>query len=215
METRNALCGLMSGRLGWPITQPCAPLWTRVKARLKMPPWLAGLAAAGMCVASANGANSSVIFVNTLGPGSQTGLVLGMDFVVHSTVTVTEMGVFDSDGDGFFDGDDLFLDCMAENLPTVGIYRLSGPSAQFVTGTLIASSEVSFCGADPGVLDGGSRFKPVTPFDLVPGNYSIVASGFEFNRSGNTGFGTDFTSFDDLSGALTVVSGGGRSVALL
>ena len=210
METRNSLCGLISGRLGWLITQPCAPLWTRVKARLKMPTWLAGLAAAGMCVASANADTSSIVFVNETKVGNQQDVVVGMDFIVNRTVTVTEMGIFDSDSDveAFAPGNTL----------TVGIFRLSGPSGPLVTGTLIASSMATFDNTCPGTLNGFSRFKSVTPFDLVPGDYSIVASGFDSSGSfgsvgndqlGNNSFGGISTSFDDLSVALTVVNGGG------
>src|ERR1035441_5837234 len=86
-----------------------------------------------------NARGNTIVFVNQPGIGSQQGFVLGMDFVVNTPVTVTELGAFDSGGDGF------------ANTIHVGIYNVNTAallgSADLIgtVGTLIAGSQYSRC----------------------------------------------------------------------
>ncbi len=88
-----------------------------------------------------------------------TGSNLGVDFQVIRPITVTELGVFDSGQDGI--------------AGTLGVSLWSR-----TTGELLAGK--TFIG-DAGVLEEGtgSRFLPLDePVFLMPGDYSVVASGF-------------------------------------
>lgn len=134
----------------------------------------------------------TIVFDNALQAGSQQNYVLGMDFVVNSAVTVTQLGSFDSNGDGF------------RNTIDVGIFDLGG--------SLVGTS-ASLTGL-VGTLINGSRFVPVVPFVLDPGTYSIVAAGYTTtgsgtDLSGNTGLG-GITAFNSVGGALSLVPQGGR-----
>ena len=141
-----------------------------------------------------NAQANTIVFVNEPGLGSQQNFVLGMDFVVHTAVTVTELGAFDSGGGGFSDG------------ISVGIFDLTSQSLLGSSATIIGTA---------GTLIGGSRFVSVTPFTLNPGTYSIVAAGWALggpDLSGNTGLGTPpgMTSFNSDGGAISMVTQGGR-----
>jgi hypothetical protein len=93
---------------------------------------------------------------------------LGLDFNVNAghPIIVSNLGVFDSNGDGF------------TGTVNVAIFDRNttaqvGPTATFAgtTGTLL----------------NGNRFLAVTPFVLPPGNYSVVTVGFSnTDPSGNT-----------------------------
>jgi hypothetical protein len=139
--------------------------------------------------ASANAA--TIVFTTTVEAGTQQGWLLGMDFTVNSDVTVTQLGAFDSDGDGF------------QNTVSVAIFDLDGNmvgSAAYFTGT-----------TDP--LIGGSRFQAVTPFTLQAGTtYSIVSAGYLVGSADYNGNSQSpgFTTFNNLGGALTLVDNGGR-----
>ncbi|MCH2129306.1 MAG: lamin tail domain-containing protein [Pirellulaceae bacterium] len=115
----------------------------------------------------------------------------GHDFTVHSTITVTQLGVFDSGADG-----------LSRNL-TAELWTRSGNS-----GTLI--TDLDFTIGDPGVLTDSSRFKPLpTPVVLSPGDYTIAAHGFGSNeKAGHEGFGgptSAFKTLDDGGGAISFV----------
>src|SRR5262249_37183652 len=95
---------------------------------------------------------------------------MGMDFKVARRIYVYELGVFDSDGDGF------------RGTLAAGLYALTRPKEPLVT--------LTFTPRAPGVLRGGSRFLPLAcPLELPAGfQGSIVASGFsEADRNGNVG----------------------------
>ena len=134
-----------------------------------------------------NARGNTIVFVNQPGIGSQQGFVLGMDFVVNTPVTVTELGAFDSGGDGF------------ANTIHVGIYNVN-------TAALLGSADLI---GTAGTLIDGSRFVSVTPFTLNPGMYSIVAADFvgADDFSGNTGLGTPpgVTSFNSDGGAISLL----------
>jgi hypothetical protein len=96
---------------------------------------------------------------------------LGRKFTVKSgfTITVSSLGAFDSDADGFASGTTI----------TVGIVKQSD-------GSTVGQIE-TFTSTSPGTLSGNFRFKDITPFDLVPGQYQIVAVGFNSNdKNGNS-----------------------------
>src|ERR1035438_4853570 len=105
------------------------------------------LAMAAALIVASNARGNSIVFVNQPGNGSQQGFVLGMDFVVNTPVTVTELGAFDSGGDGF------------ANTIHVGIYNVN-------TAALLGSADLI---GTVGTLIAGSRFVSVTPFTLNPG----------------------------------------------
>lgn len=147
-----------------------------------------GAVATALTLTGSSKANT-IVFNNALQHGTQQDYVLGMDFNVNSAVTVTDLGAFDSDGNGFF------------GTISVGIFKLDGTQV---------GATASFSGA-AGTLIGGSRFLPIAPFTLSPGTYSIVAAGFTLGDefSGNTGMG-GVTSFDSVGGKLAIVLKGGR-----
>jgi hypothetical protein len=99
--------------------------------------------------------------------------------------------VFDSGGDGVKGGDTL----------TAQLYSRTGD-----TGKLLAS--VSFTAADPGTLDGDSRFKNLpAAIVLEPGSYCIAGYGFsDANPNGNThgGMPQDWST-DDGGGLINFV----------
>ncbi len=141
----------------------------------------------------------TIIFNNVPSSGSQNNYALGMDFIVNSPVTVTQLGAFDStnNGAGF-------------NGPiTVGIFSVSNASPGG-SGTLVGTSVI--LNGTAGTPVGGSRFVSVTPFTLTPGLYSIVAAGFglgtDFNGNSQTPGENDIFNAD--GGNLTLVSKGGR-----
>jgi hypothetical protein len=152
---------------------------------------VAVLAVGALCAAATSARATTIVFDNPVQTGSQSGWLLGMDFTVNTgrTVTVTELGAFDDNGDGFG----------SDNIQ-VGIFD--------VTTGLPVGSSATFTGSN-GTLVGGSRFLPVAPFVLDAGTYSIVAVGFASSQSGNSGIG-GVTSFNSLGGSLTLLANGGR-----
>ncbi len=115
----------------------------------------------------------------------------GHDFDVNSTISITQLGVFDSGADG-----------LSRKL-TAEIWSRSGNS-----GTRL--STMQFTSSDPGTLVDSNRFKSLdTPVVLVPGSYSVVAYGYGFNeRAGHEGFagpGQAFKTLNDGGGLLSFV----------
>ncbi|MCI0335495.1 MAG: hypothetical protein L0228_19995 [Planctomycetes bacterium] len=96
---------------------------------------------------------------------------VGMDFIVNEfPISVSSLGFFDADQNGLSTAT-IRVDLWSRNdqgTPTV-------PAGD----TGIASlANISFTSADVGTLEGGSRFKAITPIELSPGAYTIVAQGF-------------------------------------
>lgn len=106
----------------------------------------------------------------TIGNEAIPGLGVGNDFRVVSPVVITQLGVFSSGANGI----------QGSAVLTVQIYERNGMS-----GTLLGT--LTFDAANPGQLVGGSLFKPLpVPLTLLPGNYSVVAYGFDaVNPEGN------------------------------
>lgn len=129
-------------------------------------------------------------------PGTQNyGGSLGMDFVVVQPLLVTQLGVFDDGANGL------------RTTLTAQLWRRDDRGTPTAFGddrgaNLLAA--LTFTSADPGTLDGGSRFKPLPqPLALVPGSYTMVAYGYnDAERNGNTGTGSG-------SEALFTDTGGG------
>lgn len=94
---------------------------------------------------------------------------LGMDFDVNTPIQISQLGVFDHLSDGI------------TGSITVGIFDRN-------TGTLVSGLSATITGvSDP--LVGGHRMHSITPVTLAPGNYSVVAVGFNStDLNGNSGF---------------------------
>jgi hypothetical protein len=106
----------------------------------------------------------------TLGNEAIQGLGVGNDFRVVSPIAITQLGVFNSGTNGI----------QGSAVLTVQIYERNGSS-----GTLLGT--LTFDATNPGQLVGGSLFQPLAvPLALLPGNYSVVAYGFDaLNPEGN------------------------------
>ncbi len=159
--------------------------------------WAVGKAAVGFnlgqgAVLEAGGGGEFTAFgvqSGTVGNQAYSG-ALGMDFTVTEEVRVTDLGVFDDGSDG------LALTINAQ------LWSRSGN-----TGVAILASE-TFTPGDPGTLDGGSRFKPLSEVVvLVPGDYTMVAYGYgAAERNGNQGSNDDWN-IDGAGGILQFVGG--------
>ncbi len=129
--------------------------------------------------------------VTTIQTGNQafTGS-LGMDFDVLTgkSILVTDLGVFDSGGDG--------------------IVGTTLHAAIFNRDTQIkVTNIVDFSTSSPGDLIGGSRFKDVADVTLGPGHYSIVAWGYnDSEKNGNLAYsGISASTMNDGGGLISFV----------
>lgn len=134
-----------------------------------------------------------VAFASTRGTGNQSWQgALGMDFRVKAgkSITVTQLGTFDSKQDGF-----------ASDVQ-VGIFRLSDGVLMGVSATLNTGNSA---------LDGESRFFDVADFTLAAGDYSIVEYGLNkagSNENGNTSGGAGGPIEDSGGGLISFINGG-------
>jgi len=108
-------------------------------------------------------------------PAGQTGVSswagwLGTDFIVERELEITQLGVFDSASDGIVGTLEARLHRLNDNgTPDV----TTDDSSEEILATL------SFDSSNPGTLNGGMRYKPLTaPITLVPGRYFIEGRGF-------------------------------------
>ncbi len=86
------------------------------------------------------------------------------DFEVLAPITVSQLGMFDSGGDGI----------QGSGSVIIQLYQASGKK-----GTLLLET-ATFDAANPGELRGGFRFKPLPrPVTLWPGRYTFTANGFD------------------------------------
>jgi hypothetical protein len=156
--------------------------------------------------------NANPIFNNARQTGNWWGYCIGMDFVVNSSVTVSALGTFDSNLTGLTDPvtTDQINNSLAQGISSgdapiiqVGIFNVA-------TGVEV-SPTASFFYNDPNIDSyyaiAGSIFQNITPFNLDPGTYAIVAAGYNYLLS----FGNIFEplapatpTFDDLDGALSL-----------
>ena len=94
--------------------------------------------------------------------GNQAFSGVGVRFSVNSAVTVSELGIFDSNQDGI----------AAPSTAPLSAYLLNN------AGGVVAS--ITFDSTSPGTLDAASkyRFKPITTVTLPPGIYILVGYGW-------------------------------------
>ena len=112
---------------------------------------------------------------------------LGMRFSVNSPISVTRLGAFDSDQNGF------------NSTITVAIVDAAGTVVVPSTGTPLTLT--GFIGTYNGPFQMVGGFTPVT---LTSGDYTVVAFGYgpsEFN--GNTNFGSSVAPTNDGGGLIT------------
>ena len=155
--------------------------------------WMTGPTGVGFDV---GGASDIVAYGNLAGGAGGSpvsGMALGHDFVVNSTITVTSLGVFDSGADG-----------LSRTLTS----ELWSRSESGNDGTKLAS--LDFTSGSPGTLIDSNRFKSLDPpLFLEPGDYTIVAYGYgSGEKSGHEGFGgpgSEFKTLDDGGGAISFV----------
>ena len=113
----------------------------------------------------------------------------GHDFVANSTITVTQLGVFDNAADG-----------LSRTL-TAELWSRNGDRPARL-------AKLEFTSAQPGTLVESNRFKElVTPLVLSPGDYTIVAHGYGSGEpAGHEGFGgpgPEFKTLNDGQGAIS------------
>ena len=91
------------------------------------------------------------------------------DFEVLKPVTIWSLGAFDSSGDGI----------QGSTVLTIQLHQKSGTQSDLLL------ESVSFDAVNPGELIGGYRSKPLArPVTLLPGCYTIAASGFDGQNPG-------------------------------
>ena len=125
---------------------------------------------------------------------------LGIDFIVNSGgALLTSLGAFDSNGDGINSAGGLTAQLWRRNS--------NGTPDNFAddTGTLITSE--TFSAASPGSLEGSYRFKNLaSSLSLAPGDYSIVAFGYDANEMNGNIFTPDNVPYsDEGNGTITFV----------
>jgi len=135
----------------------------------------------------------------TLGNEAVPNLVVGNDFDVESPVTISQLGVFNSGGNGIQGSSEL----------TVQLYERNGNSGMLL-------ETLNFDAASPGRQITGNLFKPLAnPVTLLPGSYTIVAYGFDAaNPEGNAGVppycGSQLPWSGNNGGGLIQFTGSGR-----
>jgi hypothetical protein len=97
---------------------------------------------------------------------------IGMDFAVNTPIEISSLGVFDHLGDGI------------SGTLTATIWDLATQSP-------VPGATASFTNADPGILNGSARLKPISAITLAPGLYSIASAGhnaidLDYNPATNT-----------------------------
>ncbi len=163
------------------------PLW-RSSVAFSTSGWTNGKAAAGFGSLAFPGASGTVAYrVPTGTVGNQSyGGTLGLAFVVNESVLVSELGCFDSGGNGL--GSNITVQLYARNT--------NGTPTNFADDTAGAVlTSATFTTAAPGTLLEGNRYKRLAvPLTLAPGSYTIVAYGYsasEMNGNFTTAWETD------------------------
>ncbi len=110
---------------------------------------------------------------------------LGNDFDVNSPIAIISLGVFDDDADGISGSIDVHIFDLINPVPPL--------ASKMITGA-----------GDP--LMGEFRFKDITPLILAPGNYSVVAYGFD---------GTDENGNENVGDIPLVTDGGGGLISFI
>jgi hypothetical protein len=158
--------------------------------------WTGGAASLGFGGRDSNETTTAFLIPEGTSGNQNFGGSLGLDFIVIEPVLVTELGAFDSNGDGF-----------SGTLTTQLWQRNDGgtPGTPDDDSGVAILASTTFSPANPGTLEGGTRFRTLeSPLTLQPGSYSIVTSGFGVSDpNGNLGTPNagDWES-DDGEGAL-------------
>ena len=169
--------------------------------------WTTGTAAAGFGnpFPSYGGTVAYRVSTGTVGNQDYVGSI-GMDFYVDETIQVTELGCFDSGGNGI------------AGTITVQIWRRNenGTPTNFADDTGQTNLGYAiFVSTSSGTLLEGSRFKTPAPLGvpilLTPGAYSIVATGF--GASDPIGNSLDAWETNSGNGKIRFVGGGRYGVA--
>lgn len=135
--------------------------------------------------ASAARALPVIAYDNPVSAGNQNyGGSLGMDFDANLPIVVTRLGVYDDGANGIAAGTTL----------NATIFRRTGVAVGPVA---------TFTNVSPGTLVGGQRFIDVVDYLLEPGQYSIVAWGY--NNNDLNGNGAPFSILNSNNGAISFV----------
>jgi hypothetical protein len=127
----------------------------------------------------------TVIFNYGRQAGNQWGYDVGMDFTVNSAVTVTALGSFDANIAGLTDPvTTAQINTSLEQGITSGVAPVIQVGIYNVNTGLEVSPTVSFTYNSPNLASyyaiAGSIFQNITPINLPPGTYSIVAAGYDY-----------------------------------
>ena len=108
---------------------------------------------------------------------------LGMEFDLSSPITINTLGAYDHNSDGI------------AGTIQVGIFDRN-------TQTVVAGLETSISGSNDPLID-NHRVRSITPVVLQPGNYMMVAKGFNaVDLNGNLGIVSAVKSTDDANGTI-------------
>jgi hypothetical protein len=143
---------------------------------------------------------ATTAYISPLGNGNQDfSGSLGMDFDVNQSIQVTHIGVFEPGQNGISNGTTLTVQLWSRN-------NNGTPSVPYDdTGIEVLVSQ-TFTLESSGTLDGASVFKSITPKNIAPGSYSIVAYGYNGSEpNGNEGNPGFVGSVDDGGGLITFV----------
>jgi hypothetical protein len=155
--------------------------------------------AAGMACSAASAANTAIDATLTAG-NQEFGGSLGLDFIVHSPISVSQIGAFDDNGDG-----------MNRDI-SVGIFRRDdgGTPADFADDVAVGAilGVTTFTAADSGALEGSYRFKPAS-LTLETGAYTLAGWGYGAGElNGNDGGAGNWpTTINDGGGQIEFVGG--------
>jgi hypothetical protein len=135
--------------------------------------------------------NSFLAYIATTTTGTQNfGGELGMEFKVHNAagIVVSQLGAFDHQGNG--------ITGTQSGGIRVAIFNKS-------TKTIVPGLDVIIIG-NADAYSGNHRMKNVPAVTLMPGDYMIVAKGYNANElNGNSGVGTPFAPGDLGNGAIS------------
>jgi hypothetical protein len=128
--------------------------------------------------------------------GNQAWSGVGVRFDVNVPISVSALGIFDSNQDGIAAGPLTPL--------TADLYLLTAPFVDPSLGVLVASQ--TFDSVSPGALDARYRFKSITPLILVPGRYVLAGYGWTAtDLEHNCNNGGICETFNNGGGVLTYV----------
>jgi len=127
---------------------------------------------------------------------------LGVDFQVLDPIEVTEIGVFSNNAFGH-------LTAAPRTDLNAAIFSIASFTA--TSGAIIAPTEVSFLTSTTYLVTDDWLFQNITPFELLPGFYTIVAQGYNaLEKNGNNGVAPLPLSLENTGGGLITFGGVSR-----